>query len=574
MTRIVSRPYRVPGALFLLAAVLSTGALAQTSPGAAARTETPALTPERALRALPGETILLRRLNGIAFYATAAAASAGAPGQGIALHGLPLLQNAGFQAIVSHAGNAPASRDSLERLLVATRVYLGQLGYPFSVVYLPPQDITSGIVRVVVTLSRMQGAPEIEGARYFSPDLYRRAIRNSPERPLNLADMKADIDWINRNEFRSAKVTTVAGTEPATTKVLVSVEEKFPLTFTLGADNTGTASTRENRLNGGIKWGNAFGLGDTLALNLSMSPDVRTFQSISGSYAIDLPWRHVLTFSGAYSRTNGIVASPFSLKGETWQISADYLIPLTSSVENYTQSLTFGIDLKSSNNNFAFSSIPISNTPTKILQARATYTGGYTGRFGATAFDATVVASPGNLLTQNSDAAFNLSRAGAKADYVYVRGNASQTVPLDFVAPGFSWFIRGKAQLSNRNLIGSEQFQGGGANAVRGYQEDAVYKDNGFLLSQELRFPPVRFDLGRAPVQWQAFAFQDFARLQSTSPLPGETAANLHGLGIGFTLAAGPWVNLRVSYGWRMSPIPGGRATDKSRLHFSQVVSF
>jgi len=61
--------------------------------------------------------------------------------------------------------------------------------------------------------------------------------------------------------------------------------------------------------------------------------------------------------------------------------------------------------------------------------------------------------------------------------------------------------VRGKFQLSNHNLLGVEQFQGGGVNAVRGYNEDAVYKENGGLISQEIRFPALKLADAHLPTQ-------------------------------------------------------------------------
>ena len=553
--------------------VCSPSSVAQAPP-AVPQAATPATVYPEVLGAAPGETALLPRLKGVALYATADAAKAGTPGPGITFQGLPLLQTDDFTKLVSLAAALPASKESLDRLALATRLYLSGIGYPFSIVYLPPQDITNGIVRFVVTVSRLQGEVDVQGARYFAEQQYRNAIHQVPGQPLNLEQLNADLDWINRNEYRAAKATTVAGTEPGTTKILVTTEEKLPLTVTAGADNTGTHVTNENRVNTGIKWGNAFGLGDTLSAQWATSPDIHTFESVNGSYAIDLPWHHIFTLSGAYSRTNGVVAAPFSLQGQSWQLDADYQIPFAPTASGYTSSLTFGIDFKSSNNNFLFSTIPVSNTPTAILQARVTYTGGLVSRFGATAFDMTLVGAPGDLLPLNNDAAFNLSRANAKADYLYVRGNASQTVPLDNYWSGLSWFARGKFQLSDHNLLGSEQFQGGGVNAVRGYNEDAVYKENGILISQEIRFPSLKLPNRHLPSQVQPFLFQDYAHLQSTVPLPGEKSSDLHGAGIGLTLMVGDNFNLRIAYGWQLHYLTTAGNSDHSRFHFSGGFSF
>ena len=86
----------------------------------------------------------------------------------------------------------------------------------------------------------------------------------------------------------------------------------------VSADNTGTKTTKEDRLTAGLNWGNAFGRGHQLSAQWNSSWDFDTLRSVSGSYTMDLPWRHTLSVNGAYSATNGFVAPPFALKGTSW----------------------------------------------------------------------------------------------------------------------------------------------------------------------------------------------------------------------------------------------------------------
>lgn len=526
--------------------------------------------------AFPGEKVLIARLTGVAFYASRAAAQAGKPGPGLTVVGLPLLDTPDFRKVVGYFLQAPASRQSLERLASATRIYLSAVGYPFSVVYLPPQDITAGVVRYVVIVSRMEGRVEVDGAHYFAPALYRAAIRQRPGQPLDRVQLQADIDWLNRNPFRAVSATTEAGTKPGTTKVVLQVAERRPWRFFAGTNNTGTKTTKENRFSAGVNWGNAFGRGDLLTAQWNSSWDFRTLRSGSASGTIFLPWRDLLTFSGAYSVSNAVLPPPFKLKGHSWQVSADYQIPLSSRIKGYRPALDFGVDVKATDNNFAFAAIPISNDLTQVVQARASYSGTLAAAHSALSFDATLVAAPGDVTGRNKNVYFNLSRYDAKADYVYFRGNATYRHSLDGIAPDLAWSLRGELQLSNHNLIGSEQFQGGGAYAVRGYEEDAAYKDNGLLLSQELHLPPwpARLGRGHAAGWLQAFVFEDYARLWSTVKLPGEKPVNLHSLGLGFDYSLGRYVSVHAAYGWQLIDSIDNATGRHSRLSFSAQISY
>ena len=52
--------------------------------------------------------------------------------------------------LLSMAVDLPASQESLERLQLAIRLALAQNGRAFSIVYLPPQDVTDGYLQIVV----------------------------------------------------------------------------------------------------------------------------------------------------------------------------------------------------------------------------------------------------------------------------------------------------------------------------------------------------------------------------------------------------------------------------------------
>ena len=158
------------------------------------------------------------------------------------------------------------------------------------------------------------------------------------------------------------------------------------------------------------------------------------------------------------------------------------------------------------------------------------------------------------------------------ADYVYFKFNASHRRNLDWLKPGFQWSLRGELQLSPwTNLIGSEQFGGGGSYSVRGYEEGEVYKDNGGLLSQELRLPAWS---PRAGHTLQLYLFQDYAHLWSTENLPGETAADLHSAGVGVDYFLGRTASVRAAYGWQFIDSGSSETGDNSRLHLAANLSF
>ena len=113
--------------------------------------------------------------------------------------------------------NRPVDEGTLQSLPTALRLFVGTLGYPYSLVYLPEQDITEGVIRAVMVRSRLDSKIAIEGAKYFSAAQYQKAVQLEAGALLPEQDLQADIAWINRNPFRAAALEARAGAEPGTT---------------------------------------------------------------------------------------------------------------------------------------------------------------------------------------------------------------------------------------------------------------------------------------------------------------------------------------------------------------------
>jgi hemolysin activation/secretion protein len=121
------------------------------------------------------------------------------------------------------------------------------------------------------------------------------------------------------------------------------------------------------------------------------------------------------------------------------------------------------------------------------------------------------------------------------------------------------------AQISNGNLLPSEQLGAGGADSVRGYDERAANGADGVILSQEIRTP--MFSLAKAIIntdssyndQTQLAAFFDYGSVWDVKTLPGSpNSTELTSAGLGFHTLSGPDGNFRIdlNYGWQLRKLP------------------
>ena len=334
----------------------------------------------------------------------------------------------------------------------------------------------------------------------------------------------------------------------------------------------------------GFNWGNAFGLGHLMTMQVTTDLEIKYSKAISGSYTMDLPRNHSLSFSGAYSEIVGVPNGGFNQEGTSWQTGLNYSIPLPEKGA-YTHSLELGLDYKSSDNNLELSLppfiIPISDNLTHVAQGRIQYRGTLKDRWGATTWAAKATYSPGGLNTHNDDEAFQGTRAFASAEYAYFNLDGSRSVALGTLwdaMTGWNWSVRASYQYSNRNLLGSEQFSAGGSGSVRGYSEGEVVGDNGFLISQELSPPAISTKVSLPGVQktgmLQGFVFQDYAKLWNTDQLIGENAFFLHSVGVGFRYQVEQNFTLNVSHGWQLRDSGSSSTGDNRRAHVSLQFSY
>lgn len=527
--------------------------------------------------AQPGEKVILAKLTGVKFVSTAAqVVSNGVATVGVDMALVPLLQTPEFAQLMKLFLDQPASMASLERITLTARTYLKLMAYPFMSIYLPLQDITGGSVQVVVSAAALDDILRIEGAKYFSEAQYRAAITQRPGEPINAHTLKEDIDWLNRNSFRNVTVVAEPGAKLGTTALKLRTTERLPLRAYTGYNNTGSQVSDEDRLIAGLNWGNAFGLGHQFGYQFSTSPDFKTTLAHSANYAFDLPWRHTVRVTGAYSELQGRVVAPLTLQGRSWQVGLRYDIPLPKLSPNHTHTLTLGADFKASNNNLEFATIPITDNLTHIAQLNLGYEASLTDKWGRTDFGATLNVSPGGIGHRNREQFFTISRAGAESHYAYANFTLARTTRL----PGaLTWSPRAQFQTASGNLLGSEQMAGGGSGSVRGYEEGEAFGDNGVLLSHELALPAFSlaswFDFKQLGDSLQFFVFQDFALLWSADQLAGERRyTDLHSLGLGCRYQVRNNLSVNFTHGWQLRESHVSRSGEGARSHLSVQASF
>jgi hemolysin activation/secretion protein len=467
----------------------------------------------------------------------------------------------------------PLDQLALMQVLANLNRMLADAGQKFSVATAPPQEVgADGVLRIEVQEARL-GQVHVRrvGAPVFSDDSYRRLLRIKPGDLLSIQALDEDAEWIQRaNPYRSATVVTQPGETPGTTDVNLVVTDRRPYAFSLGYENSGPQFTGRDRVVFTAGWGNLGGTDQQLNYTLYANPNLRNYVSHTLGYVAPLPWRHLLSVTVNDTRIKSRLPEPLDMSGGSGSLSLRYDVPL-SLRPRFTQGVYASIDYKHADNNLLFSATPVSNSATEIFQLGLGYGASIADRWGSTRVGVNWFHSPGGVTDKNTDAAFNASRAGAKARYDY----ETLTLDRDTTLPrGWMWDLSARLQYASTNLLGSEELAGGGVQSIRSFAEPIVYADSGYVLRNDLVAPA--FPLGSAAQSFgnvQPFLFYDIGRFAVHTPLPGEGTRHLAGWGIGARATFGRNVTARLEGGkqTRMD-IPG--AQPEHLVHLSVSVAF
>jgi hemolysin activation/secretion protein len=523
------------------------------------------------------QAVLLPSLKGLVFVAgmqglqTEGVSESAVGASGLAAPGLPLLGDPGFAAQMrAHLGK-PLRMADLKQIRDETRAWFAAHKHPFVDVVAPPQNITSGVVQIVVSEYRL-GDVEVVGARHFSDRLILAPLDLEKGQTISLDQLQDNVDRLNENPFLSVDAEFRPGAEPGSTDLVLRATDRLPVRVYAGYDNQGVPTLDRREWNVGVNWGNAFGTGQIVSYQFTRSVNGR-FTSHSVSDVIRLDNSNKLLVFGNYATMRSAaylwsLLGPleFDSDGHSKQASVRlvHALPRWRSVTGHIQ---IGYDYKATDNNSFFGEIQLGPPSLAATnQFPLILDGQEADRFGSTAIENDLVYAPGRLTPHDNDADFQLLAAGARARYVYDRLSLTRTtrLPRDFSLIGRLIVQRSSAILPN-----SEQLGGGGVGSVRGYDPDTALGSNGELASVELRGPAfsIARQLGWRRLQdlAQLGVFYDYASLrqphQPHDPLSGAIAStalpvDLASTGTFLHYSIGRNVDLNFDMGFQLRRAP------------------
>lgn len=474
----------------------------------------------------------------------------------------------------------------IQSAIDALRLRYGARGYSVVWVVAPEQALDSGVVVLRVIESRV-GKVTVEGNRYFDDENIRASLPALQEnKPPRAADISANSQLGNENPAKQVDVVLRPAGEQGEVDVLVDVIDVNPLKAFLTFDNTGNRQTGEYRLGIGVQHANLFNRDHIGTFSYVTSPGKEKQVSLySGSYRLPLySVGDSMDFIAAYSDVSaGItqtVAGPLAFSGAGTVLGLRYNQLLTRRGE-YSQRLVYGLDYRAYRNScslgvFGAAGCGAAAADVTVRPVSVAYSGNWAKPGRITDFYVTLSRNiPGADHGRESD--FNAARpgtvagSGAPARYSILRFGASMVNAFDN-----NWQVRAafNAQYSPQALVSGEQFGIAGANAVRGFAEREIARDNGYFANLELYSPNLAGTQEAGEGNLRGLLFYDLA-MAANNPLSGELRQKSSIASVGAGLRWNIQRNFNVRFDLaRVVDAGGGKASGDMHGHVSIYLGF
>jgi len=160
-----------------------------------------------------------------------------------------------------------------------------ELGYPTISVTLPPQKLTSGVVKVKIVEGKLD-AIKITGNRHYSDDNIRRALPSlTTNILLNTKWFQPELDAANQNRDRQIYPVISPGFEPGTTLLELKVKDRLPLHGRVEVNDKSSPGTPLLRVDTAVQYGNLWQREHQIGFDYNFSPqEFKPEGSVNGFY--------------------------------------------------------------------------------------------------------------------------------------------------------------------------------------------------------------------------------------------------------------------------------------------------
>ena len=372
-------------------------------------------------------------------------------------------------------------------LRILTNAYIAK-GLITCRAFLPDQDLTSGVLKVECLEGDLSEIIEPDGRQTINAGF---AFPGLTGNVLNIRDIEQGLDQINRLHSNDASMQIAPGTDTGETTLVIENQPTKRWKIVNSFNNSGFETSGKYQASTFVQVDNLLGINDQL--NFNYGQDVTGYGdgnfSRVGGLSLSVPYGYWLFQAGAnyyeYENEFKVLNQPIINDGNNWNYTAGVSYTF---FRDQARISTLHVDFAhTSTDNFLNNQKLIaSSRKLSVIGVRVTHIqpwkggqlyvdGGYSR--GLTLFDAF------------DDSKDRLNQNQPQGQFNRWNLDISYTKPLAFEKlPAFKplWRSQISAQYSPDRLFSSQQFSIGGQSSVRGFQEENVIRNGGFVWRNEL----------------------------------------------------------------------------------------
>ena len=450
-----------------------------------------------------------------------------------------------------------------------TQLYV-ENGYITSGAYLPPQNLSVGVVKIQVVEGRLEEI-QVTGVRRLKPSYVRSRIAVGASQPLNQKRILESLQLLQLNPLiQNLSAELSAGSRPGANVLELQVTEAKSFNTQTVLDNGRVPSVGSFRRRLQLNEANLLGQGDGLSLGYTNTDGSN---ALDASYLLPLNPRNG-TLSLSYgTASSDIIERSFDeldIESASRYYELTLRLPL---VQTPRQEFALGLTASRRESNISslldtFGVAPSELSPGADEEGRTRISAVQFFQEWTSRNSREVIAarSQFSLGIGALDATINSDPPDSR--FFAWQGQA-QWVRL--LAPDTLLLIRSNVQLADRALVPIEQFSLGGLESVRGYRQDLLLSDNGAFGSAEVRLPILR--VSQLDTVLQLTPFVDVGTTWNSSGRSAPNPNTLASVGLGLRLSQSDRFTARLDWGIPLIDVNDStkRTWQENGLYFSII---
>ena len=351
-------------------------------------------------------------------------------------------------------------------------------GYITCRAFLPQQTVIGGVVKLLL-VEGTTGNTNVIGNKNLKSKYITDRINLTEGELVNIHDLNKDILLFNATNSAQLRIIMKAGEKPGTTDYELVAYEPKNISWTTLVDNAGSYTSGQYRFGLFMNTKSLSGHGDNLSLGTILSEGTKAANAYySRSIGHSGTKLNLLYSTNSVKTTEGVWED--SIKGHANSYGIGVTQPLYVD-ERMRSEVSFDYNYQSSTSDFVLSGTRfniVDDTVKDFTLACAQTNYGHSH----------IIYQKHSYVFGNSDSSPEMSLSSSK-DYGFYKFNG---IYQKAYTNNHLLNVRADAQWSStKGLVSARQFYMGGMYSVRGYKENYLGGDSGFVLSTEYQVPVI-----------------------------------------------------------------------------------